>query len=163
MNGPRRGRRGRLLPAEPIITLIDRWLEEQGQSQWASDVAADRRNGRTVRLSPQERLAHAVGMPSGSLNRRLWRLRYEAQFVSHSIADELVTATYGPDAWHSEPELSGLLPRVRVRRDDDELLTDEEIQRWAARYRASLTPQEWREMCQAFSWMTLDDTLTVAA
>lgn len=99
---PARRARGRLLPAEPFMALVERELQrrECNLTELVRLIEADW-------TSPRRELMAC------SMYRRLygWRTssrRGEPRFVCFEVADRLVTRLLGPDAWHTIPELAEL-------------------------------------------------------
>lgn len=134
MTRPRHATPRGMIPAAPILRMVDEWLAQQGEQDWqASGNGHANRLGEIAPLGPLKVLGHRV-YPNNpeSIWRALLRMRHESDWVSFALADKLVSATFGPQHWHADPELEALYVRYLRIYDGDELLTDDEILEWAA-------------------------------
>ena len=78
------------VPAEPILKLLENWLQER-----KSDVS-----------EPYESLGMELGIKESGAARMIYRLRNkETTYMSLAQADKIISALFGPHYWYENEEL----------------------------------------------------------
>lgn len=130
-----------LMPAGPVLRLVDEWLEQRDAT--FDPGMSQRRIGTPEPLSPMQQLEHRSGM--ASVARALYRMRHESSGrVSLGLADKLVSATVGPEAWRTDPDLDAVQQELGFNKDGAWREQDEResAEQWAARVWAGWSEKE---------------------
>lgn len=116
------------VPAPPLVDLVDRWLEKSAVGALANARYREEGEPETM-LSP----AHLLGIRVGrdDPHRMLHNLRHQ-EYVSVRVADDLLTATWGPQAWLWHPDLAAVYEGL-ADSQGARLARSSEIRQWAER------------------------------
>lgn len=107
-----------LVPAAPVVRAVSAWLavewaeyEQEGPCSFEG-VSGKRSWCHVRRCTPTRALSEAVGMKPDTLE-KLLKKRYPR--MCFDTADRLITASVGPEAWYSDPELAEIYQSVNLR------------------------------------------------
>ncbi len=141
------------MPTAVVLGAVDRWLVARDGEIGPAGGTDDQ----GVTWSAAQALSERArpGHKPDSVGRTLYRMRNEAKVTSSRVADELVTASQGPQAWYSEPELVELYEALPVP-EGSEPETPAELEEWARGVWEGWSPSERREVAGALELLMLD-------